>query len=81
MTAQQLAGVQINANNGIVTLRGNVGSAAQRQMLISRVRGMSGVRSVVDGLTVGPNRVTGTMTPGGIPIPGGASTSGTIPQP
>jgi len=71
---QGLAGVQISANNGVVTLRGRVNSEAERRVLESRIRTMNGVRTVVNGLMVaGPGATTGatgTTTPGGTVIPG-----------
>jgi len=71
---QGLAGVQISANNGVVTLRGRVNSEAERRVLETRIRTITGVRTIVNGLTVaGPNATTGatgTTTPGGAVVPG-----------
>jgi len=72
---QGLAGVQISSLNGVVTLRGRVNTEAERRLLENQIRGMTGVRTVVNGLTVaGPNSRAGatgtTTTPGGTVIPG-----------
>jgi len=71
---QGLAGVQISSLNGVVTLRGRVNTEGERRLLENQIRSMTGVRSVVNGLTVGgPNSTTGangTTTPGGTVLPG-----------
>jgi hypothetical protein len=70
---QGLAGVQISALNGVVTLRGRVNSEGERRLLENQIRAVTGVRTVVNGLTVAPNATTGATgvsTPGGTVIPG-----------
>jgi osmotically-inducible protein OsmY len=48
--ASNASTVSVTVENGIVTLFGDVDSEEQRQMLIDKVRGMSGVVGVVDQL-------------------------------
>jgi hypothetical protein len=82
LTSQMLSGVQISANNGVVTLRGTVRSRAEQQLLDNQIRRMSGVRAVVDSLTVGPVASGQPTTP--VPNATGTGTSATgtqIPQP
>jgi len=57
---RMLSNVQISANNGVVTLRGTVPSEAQRTLLETRVRQMTGVGSVLNALTVAPGTPNGT---------------------
>jgi len=72
---QALSGVQIGANNGVVTLRGNVSSVAEGRLLEQRIRQMTGVRSVVNGLTVGsPRAVPANGALPGTTAPGAATT-------
>lgn len=69
LTPQALSGVQMSANNGVVTLRGNVNSPAERQLLENRIRTMNGVHTVVNGLTVngtGTGTTTGTGSGAGV---------------
>jgi len=53
LSAQTLGNVQINANNGAITLQGSVPSEAERRAIETRVRRLGGVRTVVNNLTVG----------------------------
>lgn len=46
-------GIGVSARSGVVTLSGRVKTAALRETLVSAARGTSGVRDVVDRLTVG----------------------------
>jgi len=77
---QSLSGVQMSVNNGLVTLRGTVGSEAERQLLETRIRNMTGVRSVVNGLTVANPAATGSPAAGATGTGTGAGTS-TTPLP
>jgi len=84
-TPQNMSGVQMNANNGTVTLRGSVNSEAERRLLETRIRGMNGVQSVVNNLTVGPRATSGSAvtpatgtTPN--PVTPGGTTGATQPN-
>jgi osmotically-inducible protein OsmY len=47
-----LSGIQIEAENGHVTLRGNVRSDFERAQIMSRVRGIAGVNTVDNQLQI-----------------------------
>lgn len=69
-------GVGFQVANGVVTLVGNVQTAAQEEQLESMVQQVPGVVGVVDRLTIaGAN---GLPTPA-TPAAGGATTAGTVP--
>ena len=57
--------INVDVDNGVVTLRGNVGSAAQKAAAEKAAKGVEGVKSVKNSLTVsadagdGPNKGTG----------------------
>jgi hypothetical protein len=53
-TPQSLSSVEINANNGLVTLNGSVRSQAERSLVEAQIRQVEGVRSVVNNLVVNP---------------------------
>jgi len=80
ISPQSLRNVQINANNGAVTLNGTVNNQAERQLLENRIRRMTGVQTVFNNLTVSngagpigqgaaPGTITGAGT-SGVPAPG-----------
>ncbi len=48
--------VGIGVTNGVVTLRGTVRSAATRTKLIGSARAVTGVKSVVDDVTINPHQ-------------------------
>lgn len=53
-TPQSLSSVEINANNGLVTLNGTVRNQAERGLIEAQIRQVDGVRSVVNNLVVNP---------------------------
>jgi len=83
---ESLRNVQISANNGAITLGGTVGSEAERRLLESRVRRMTGVNTIQNNLTVsgaggqlrgqgvGPGTTTGVGTGRGTAIGNGSET-------
>jgi len=48
--------LRVSASDGVVTLRGTVRDAATRARLASAARGVAGVKSVVDDLTINPHQ-------------------------
>ena len=44
--------IDVSVNNGVVTLKGDVGSATDRQRLVDVVSRVPGVQNVVDSLEV-----------------------------
>lgn len=46
--------IDVDTQNGVVTLTGNVRTAAEKQRAVQMARGTEGVRSVVDNLKVAP---------------------------
>jgi hypothetical protein len=82
LTPQSLANVQINANNGTVSLLGTVRSEADRRLLENQIRRMGGVQNVVNNLVVAPGVPrTGLGTPGRIGNATGAGAGSSIPAP
>ncbi len=55
--------VQITSLNGTVTLKGSINSDVAKGNLISRIKGMPGVTSVNDQLTVTPETKSGNIRP------------------
>lgn len=81
ITPQSLSNVQINANGNRVTLQGSVGSEAERRLIETRIRQMTGVQGVVNNLTVNAAGArVGQGTPGAIGTDTGTSTgAGSVP--
>jgi hyperosmotically inducible protein len=55
-SADQLTSIEVEANNGVVTLSGSVGSEKERDILIARVKGLQNVKEVVSRLTIDPSK-------------------------
>ena len=53
MAADGITGMHIDVSNGVVTLTGNVKSAADRQKAYDDAAKVNGVRSVVNNVSVG----------------------------
>jgi hypothetical protein len=67
LTPNTLRHVQINANNGVVTLQGTVATEAERRLLEAQLRQMTGIQSIVNNLRVGTAGVqTDQGTPGAL---------------
>ena len=53
--------INVDTSNGVVTLRGDVDSALARERAVQIARGTTGVRDVVDQITVTPAAPTGGL--------------------
>jgi len=47
-------GIEVVARSGVVTLRGNVADQAEKDTIEARVKGVSGVTTVINGLEINP---------------------------
>jgi osmotically-inducible protein OsmY len=75
--------IQVNVDNGTVTLNGSVPNYQVRESVISVVRNTPGVRGVRDELLVANTAQTApvyTPPPQGAPGPGAAAGSSTLPE-
>jgi hypothetical protein len=73
LTPNTLRHVQINANNGVVTLQGTVPTEAERRLLEAQLRQLTGIRSIVNNLSVGAAATqTDQGTPGALGIGAGS---------
>jgi hyperosmotically inducible periplasmic protein len=70
--------INVDTSNGVVTLRGQVNDAAEKARAVQIAKGIEGVKSVQDRLTVGSQSGRQSQT-GGAAAGGGAATSQTAP--
>jgi hyperosmotically inducible protein len=69
--------IKVTASDGVVTLTGTVGSEASKQSFEQRARDIEGVKSVVNQLSVSPNKTDKGPMPG---APAGRGQTDAIPQ-
>ena len=70
--------IDVDTKDKVVTLSGNVDSAAAKDQAVALARGTEGVADVVDNITVGGGAMGGEPAPGG---EGDAAMGGNAPNP
>jgi osmotically-inducible protein OsmY len=53
LTGDGITGIQIDVNNGVVTLKGNVKTSSDRQKAYDDAAKVNGVKRVINRITVG----------------------------